>query len=332
MFIFGPTSLAPVNAQEDLIYVPVNPCRIVDTRLAGGAILTNTFRNFYVSGDVDIFGQGGSLSGCPAPRQGSEPLAISAYIIAVPDTNSTSGVLTAYPSDQPPPATGEGSIVNFAAGQIVGNTTNVTLCDPSSCPNDGEFAILARSTNQHVVIDLQGYYYPATIGVCPSNTPTRFIDNGDGTICDSQTGLMWEKKEADDGIGDSDNPHDVDNEYSWTRNVDPGSAPTGTMFTDLLQQLNSSTNDPNTVGFAGYTDWRIPTIIELQTLLLQPAPCFFSPCIDPIFAPTAEDFYWSSTAITSNLVSAFGVSFDSGEVFIADKISAFPVRAVRGGR
>jgi len=61
-----------------------------------------------------------------------------------------------------PPPVGAGSTVNFAAGQVIGNTTNITLCDQVACPTDGEFAILARNTNQHVVIDVQGYFYPST--------------------------------------------------------------------------------------------------------------------------------------------------------------------------
>jgi len=156
----GSIEVTPVLAQENLVYVPVDPCRIVDTRVAGGAIPANTSRNFLVSGAVT--GQGGTAAGCEAPRQETKPLAISAYVLAVPATGSAAGVLTAYPSDQVAPAIGEGSTVNFAAGEVVGNTTNISLCEPSSCPSDGEFAILARNTNQHVVVDVQGYFYPST--------------------------------------------------------------------------------------------------------------------------------------------------------------------------
>lgn len=160
MAVLASMKSAPVLPQESLIYVPVNPCRIVDTRVAGGAIPANTSRKFLVSGMVT--GQGGTAAGCQAPRQETKPLAISAYVVAVPATGSSAGVLTAYPSDQVAPAVGEGSTVNFAAGEIVGNTSNITLCEPSDCPSDGEFAILARSTNQHVVVDAQGYFYPST--------------------------------------------------------------------------------------------------------------------------------------------------------------------------
>ena len=52
--------------------------------------------------------------------------------------------------------------------------------------------------------------------VCPPNSPVRFVDNGDGTVCDHQTGLMWEQKDADDGTIDLNNPRDVNNFYNWS--------------------------------------------------------------------------------------------------------------------
>ena len=36
--------------------------------------------------------------------------------------------------------------------------------------------------------------------ICPPGAPTRFVDNGDGTVCDHQTGLMWEMKNASDAL------------------------------------------------------------------------------------------------------------------------------------
>ena len=164
----GTTSLTPAQAQVELVYVAIPPCRIVDTREAGGDIAANDFRNFRVSGTTGELAVQGGETDCLDPKAGtgSKPLAISAYVLAVPASSSGSGVLTAYPSDQLPPAVGAGSTVNFAAGQVIGNTTTITLCDPTgTCPTDGEFAILSRLTNQEVVVDVQGYYYPAA-GSC----------------------------------------------------------------------------------------------------------------------------------------------------------------------
>ena len=159
-FIFLMIALGTANPQDELSYVAVDPCRIVDTREAVGAITANNIRNFRVSGTLGELAIQGGKTDCLAPKAGVNPLAISAYVLAVPATGSTAGVLTAYPSDHLPPPVGAGSTVNFAAGQVIGNTTNITLCDQTSCTTDGEFAVLARSTDQHVVVDVQGYFYP----------------------------------------------------------------------------------------------------------------------------------------------------------------------------
>ena len=165
------TSFSAQALDEGLVYVAVDPCRIVDTRTAGGAILAETARNFLVSGSAgDLFFQGGTTD-CPAPRAGSKPLAISAYVLAVKTSTSGDGVLSAFPSNTSgaTPPVGSGSTVNFTAQQNIGNTTTITLCDPTgACPTNGEFAILARSSNQQVVIDVQGYYYPAP-GSCSAD-------------------------------------------------------------------------------------------------------------------------------------------------------------------
>lgn len=171
---------------------------------------------------------------------------------------------------------------------------------------------------------------------CPASAPTRFVDNGDGTICDHLTGLMWEKKNAADGIQDLANPHDVDNRYTWSNLVDNDSRdPDGSVFSDFLARVNGdATDDPNLggVGFAGYKGWRLPTNPELQTLLFERFPCSIQPCIvDPIFDPTATAApYWSSTSKGRGLNNAWMVNFFNGGVNYTDKIVDRHVRAVRG--
>ena len=175
--LLAANSIIPAQAQENLIYVPVNPCRIVDTRPENGGegpITDGTFRNFLVSGSVAS--QGGAPGGCAAPRPDSEPLAISAYVLAVTASGTTRGVLVAFPSDQPAPGEGQGSTVNFTEGQPIGNTTNIALCEPDSCPTTGEFRILSRFATLNVVVDVQGYYYPAA-GTCPDDMVAS------GSIC-----------------------------------------------------------------------------------------------------------------------------------------------------
>ena len=157
----------------------------------------------------------------------------------------------------------------------------------------------------------------------------RFVDNLDGTVTDNQTGLQWEKKDAMNGSPNFANPHDVDNAYSYT---DLWTEPDGTLFLDFLNRLKCKSADGVTMtgGFAGHCDWRLPTIAELQTILLTSFPCATSPCIDPIFGPTHPDPYWSSTLGNSNDV--WMVFFGDGSVVSYEKDAAIVLaRAVRGG-
>lgn len=170
--------------------------------------------------------------------------------------------------------------------------------------------------------------YTAAGAVIRCVTVDRFIDNGDGTVTDTQTGLQWEQKTDDGSV------HDKDNSYSWSLTLAP---PDGTAFTDFLERVNGrlcSVADANAgtcQGLGGHSDWRLPTIAELQTILLAPWPCGTSPCIDPIFGPTAAFHYWSSTTHAADANSAWFVFFGNGDVGNNVKNDILFVRAVRGG-
>ena len=124
----------------------------------------------------------------------------------------------------------------------------------------------------------------------------RFADNLDGTITDTWTGLMWEKKTGSVGAGilcsdlyTCPDPSDVNNRYVWSAT---GSAADGPLFTDFLAKMNCSVSADGTCGAGPYTDWRVPTLAELRTIVTP--NCVVPPCINPIFGPTQRD-YWSST-------------------------------------
>jgi len=160
----------------------------------------------------------------------------------------------------------------------------------------------------------------------------RFVDNGNGTITDKQTGLIWEKKTP---TGD---PTGVNNNYTWSSTFG-GTAPDGTLFTDFLAKMNCEISSDGTCGLAlaGFTDWRIPTIAELRSILdTSVAGCAGAggtvACIDPIFGPTASSGYWSSTSDASDPAAAWVVNFDGVvDVSGSNKGNHFFVRAVRGG-
>lgn len=114
-----------------------------------------------------------------------------------------------------------------------------------------------------------------------------FADNGDQTISDSATGLMWTK--ADSGVG-----------FNWQEAL------------DWVQTKNSA-------NYLGHNDWRLPNAKELQSILdysRSPATTN-SAAIASIFNATAITneggqtdwpWYWASTThAASNGMGAAGV-------------------------
>src|SRR5262245_21306030 len=181
----------------------------------------------------------------------------------------------------------------------------------------------------------------AAEATCPANTPNRFTDKGDGTICDSKTGLMWEKKTGTVGIdvrcedAFCDDPHDINNTYMWT-DTGGGIDPKGRLFTEFLARLNDleTPNDGTaTTCFAGHCDWRIPIAGELRILLQAPNPnCSANPCIAAGY-PGAIGTDWRVWSFTSGATFPSGVwavFFKDGAVVFASKSLNQHALAVRG--
>jgi hypothetical protein len=154
-------------------------------------------------------------------------------------------------------------------------------------------------------------------GDIQAGAPLAYVDNGDGTITDLNTGLMWEKKSRDGSI------HDVFNMYTWDE-----------AFAVHVAGLNAA-------SFAGHTDWRVPNLKELHIIADYET---FSPLVDPVFntgcvsgctvttcSCTWSTFYWSSSSHAAFPDRAWVVNFGSGSVSNGFKSGSFRVRAVRGG-
>lgn len=161
-------------------------------------------------------------------------------------------------------------------------------------------------------------------GAVRAGRPLRYRDNGDGTISDLNTGLMWEKKCR--GCGGL---HDDGLLVRWS-----GYGRVMTLW-DWLDAVNAEGG----TGFAGHADWRVPNAKELVSIVdygrSDPAidPAFAgSACedecrdlADPACSCTVPEKYWTSTTFSDFPAHAIVVDFGSG--FVEDRIKTLRLRA-----
>jgi hypothetical protein len=134
------------SGSVDLVYTPVRPCRIVDTRFAtAGAIIGTTTRGFDADG-ASFAAQGGSNISCGIP---SSVAAAVAMTITVTQPVAT-GYVNAWSITTGQPAS---SVVNYAAGQTIANSTIIPIA-----PGGGNDFNVYSLVDTHVVIDVLGYF------------------------------------------------------------------------------------------------------------------------------------------------------------------------------
>jgi hypothetical protein len=122
-----------------------------------------------------------------------------------------------------------------------------------------------------------------------------YVDNGNGTVTDTSTGLMWQKDTA------------------W-----------GTYTWDMAKAYCEN------LTLGEQSDWRLPTRIELQSIVDYNA---YGPSIDTAFFPdTKAKRYWSSTFSQGHQEAVWYVDFFDGEVSENVRRALQYVRAVRGGQ
>ena len=176
-------------------------------------------------------------------------------------------------------------------------------CPPPSLPATGQ----TKCYNTFgTVIDCISPEWPGQDWFYQKGCPMvgRFVDNGDGTVTDNCTGLMWQKDTADIN-GDGTIVFDQD----------------GLKWQEALQYCEG-------LEFAGHDDWRLPNVRELQSIVDYGR---FAPSIHPIFRAESGS-YWSSTTLVSWPHFAWEVVFSDGTFDAVGKDVDHPpyIRAVRG--
>src|SRR3972149_8256178 len=215
-------------------------------------------------------------------------------------------------------------------------TNNLDLCTASltTCTDD-----LAACEAGAQVFPGDGYASTDAFGVSGHGPALHYTDHGDGTFTDDNTGFMWEKKDNESGI------HDKDTTYTWTDtcvgfDVVELSDPDGTLFTMFLDTLNTTCDGAGVTdcvddsvcgvgvcGFAGYQDWRIPNVKELQSIVDYSV---FNPS-SSVPGLTRTAYYFSATTVAFNTPFAWVVSFggDGVNIGIRNQGGNLYVRAVR---
>lgn len=141
----------------DLVYTPLTPCRIIDTRLAGGTIAAGATRSFRVVGTTGFTAQGGNAAGCGVP---SGATAAVINFVAVGATAAGDLRVTPFGSAMP-----NASILNWAGGVAGLNLANglvVTLCNPATTTcTTADITVQVDASPIDVVADVQGYFRSA---------------------------------------------------------------------------------------------------------------------------------------------------------------------------
>lgn len=154
-----------------------------------------------------------------------------------------------------------------------------------------------------------GHAQTCVTGIAASKPTSRYVVSG-ATVTDQRTGLMWDKCSwGQSGIAcETDAPNAY---YSW-------------------QQALAIAATANSAQHRGYTDWRLPNIREMQSLV---ETCRSYPSInDETFPNAPGSRFWSASPAAYTAGSSWILDFYSGNSRPQDRVDLYSVRLVCVGR
>jgi hypothetical protein len=165
---FAITSFAQIGSlSSDLVFTPVTPCRLFDTRTSFGGtgpIAAGGTKDFAVWGVSSFSAQGGAASNCGIVA-GAYTASVAVNMTVVLPV--TAGFITAYPTGVARPLA---AALNFSAGDVRGNMVIVKIAQTGAT----NLSVYSTSTTE-LVGDVVGYYSKpvATALECMETTQTQ---------------------------------------------------------------------------------------------------------------------------------------------------------------
>lgn len=150
---------------------------------------------------------------------------------------------------------------------------------------------------------------------------------------DNVTGLTWEVKTTN---GLRSNAHT----YTWystdaaSNGGNAGTANGGTCQTAGRCDTEKFIADVNVAALCGFTDWRMPSLRELKSLVDFSVPATgAAPAIDATYFPNTQiNWFWTANNYSSNLAYAWYVYLYDGYSDADFKSASYYLRLVRGGQ
>ena len=171
------------DLNQDLVYTPIQPCRIVDTRnTPAGAIPANSTRSFLAINSSNYTSQGGSATNCGTLGL-LNATAVAINVTAV--TPVANGYATVYPFNTTQPLS---SNVNYYTSITAANGVIAQIPNPLA---SFDFTIYSNAQS-HYVVDISGYFAPPlatalqcveTANTIVNNIPAGGTANAVAPVC-----------------------------------------------------------------------------------------------------------------------------------------------------